>query len=705
MQILIHLLKKAKFYTFIIMRREIAEFLNTDLQYIRGVGPVLAERFCDVLGGRRVLDFLLHKPAYVRNREINESIANVDTGTTITIPLMVKSHKSPGKTPPWLRRARATRVLCVDKLGYQVAIQFFNSKYTEYWLNKLPVGQWRMVSGKIEAGKIPVINHPEFIETMDAADKIPSAQVVYPAGMGLTQKQFASVRDQIFAKLTTIISDTYDDARLVEFFDALHHVHFAKSSDDLLPNATYVAKLAYCELLAHQAAIAISRRNRTTQRNKKQKRTKTRDYLTKFWNTLPYNLTNAQQRVVNEIFQDMDGDIPMMRLVQGDVGSGKTIVALIAALKMAESGGQTALLAPTDTLAQQHFAKIRQMCENLGIVVDVLTGRDKGVARREKLISIRSGRTKIIIGTHALFSDDVEYKDLGLVIVDEQHRFGLNQREALRAKGANVDLLALSATPIPRTLSMTMYGDMDVSIINEKPAGRLPIRTTKLPISKTNELIERIKTQINNGAKVFWICPLVADENGIGVGAAVARFEMLKQIFPTAGLVHGQMPKDERDKIMAEFADDNSKMNLLVATTVIEVGIDVPRASIIVIENAEQFGLAALHQLRGRVGRGKIQSFCILLYGFNVSPDGLKRLDVLCETDDGFQIAEQDLMMRGVGELLGTRQSGWIQYHFADWRDHRDLFKLAARAACDNDVDTWTRDLMGIFNCGEHISA
>ncbi len=700
-----YLRKIGIFFNFISMRREIAEFLNTDLQYIRGVGPVLAERFCEVLGGRRVLDFLLHKPAYVRNREITESIANVDAGATITIPLMIKSHKSPGKTPPWLRRARATRVLCVDKLGYQVVIQFFNSKYTEYWLNKLPIGQWRMVSGKIEAGKIPVMNHPEFIEEIDAADKIPDAQAIYPAGMGLTQKQFMSMRDQIFAKLATIISDTYDDARLVEFFDALRHVHFAKSSDDLLPNSTYVAKLAYCELLAHQTAIAISRRNRTTQRNKKQKRIKTRDYLTKFRDTLPYNLTNAQQRVVDEIFHDMASDTPMMRLVQGDVGSGKTIVALISALRMAESGGQTALLAPTDTLAQQHFAKIRQMCENLGIVVDVLTGRDKGAARREKLISIRSGRTKIIIGTHALFSDDVEYKDLGLVIVDEQHRFGVNQREALRAKGANVDLLALSATPIPRTLSMTMYGDMDISIINEKPAGRLPIHTTKLPISRTNELIERIKMQIATGAKVFWICPLVADENGVGVGAAVARYDMLKQIFPTAGLVHGQMPKDARDKIMAEFADDNSNMNLLVATTVIEVGIDVPRASIIVIENAEQFGLAALHQLRGRVGRGKIQSFCILLYGFNVSVDGLKRLDVLCETDDGFVIAEQDLMMRGVGELLGTRQSGWIQYHFADWREHRDLFKLAARAACDNDMDAWARDLMEIFATGEHISA
>lgn len=704
MQILIHLLKKAKFYTFIIMRREIAEFLNTDLQFIKGVGPVLAERFNDVLGGRRVLDFLLHKPAYVRNREINESVANVDAGAIITVPLLVKSHKSPGKSSPWLRRARATRVLCVDKLGYRVAIQFFNSKYTEYWLGKLPVGQWRMVSGKIDAGNPPVMNHPEFIETMDAADKIPSAQAIYPSGEGLTQKIFTSVRDQIFAKLDSVISGD-DDELLVEFFDALRHVHFAKSSADLLPNSTYVAKLAYCELLAHQVAIAISRRARIQQKNQRAVRVKKYDYLDKFYDTLPYKLTNAQQRVVDEIKTDMAATVPMMRLVQGDVGSGKTIVALIAALNMAESGGQTALLAPTDTLAQQHFAKIKPMCDKLGIVVDVLTGRDKGANRREKLISLRSGRTKIVIGTHALFSTDVEYKDLGLVIVDEQHRFGVNQREALRNKGILVDLLALSATPIPRTLSMTMYGDMDVSIINEKPSGRLPIRTTKLPIARTNDLIARIKQQIADGAKVFWICPLVQDENGLGVGAAVARHEMLSQTFKNVGLVHGQMSKDARDKIMAEFADNNSSMSLLVATTVIEVGIDVPKASIIVIENAEQFGLATLHQLRGRVGRGNIQSFCILLYGMNISPDGLKRLDVLCETDDGFVIAEQDLMMRGVGELLGTRQSGWIQYHFADWHEHRDLFKLAARAAADNNVSQWTQDLMNIFNCVGNINA
>ncbi|MBR4859998.1 MAG: ATP-dependent DNA helicase RecG, partial [Alphaproteobacteria bacterium] len=289
-----------------------------------------------------------------------------------------------------------------------------------------------------------------------------------------------------------------------------------------------------------------------------------------------------------------------------------------------------------------------------------------------------------------------------LVIIDEQHRFGVAQREALRQKGNNPDLLALSATPIPRTLSMTIYGDMDVSIINEKPAGRKPIKTTKLPMLRINELVERLQTQIAAGAKVFWVCPLVEESENVDINmtAVVERHKMLTQYFPTAGLVHGQMDKKQRDAVMEKFADNDSDMSLLVATTVIEVGIDVPRASIIVIENAERFGLAALHQLRGRVGRGNTQSYCVLVFGNNLSDDGLKRLDVLCETDDGFVIAEQDLMMRGVGELMGTRQSGWIQYHFVDYREHRDLFKLAASAARDNEMDNWTRDLMYIFDRG-----
>lgn len=686
------------------MKKELFDFLNTDLQFIKGVGPVLAARFEELLGGRRVLDFLLHRPSYVRARGVSENIQEIEPGTSVTIPLLIKSHKRGGTFGRG--RRRPTQVICNDTVGNTVVIQFFNSNYLDYWLKKLPVGQWRMISGKLEkGGSRPTINHPDFIEEMQNASKIPSVQAIYPASEGLTQKIFANVRDQIFSALPDKIRGESDD-RIVEFFDALQHIHFPQSDDDLAPNATYMAKLAYCELLAHQSAIVISRKNRIDVRNHRTVRPRKYNLMEKFWATMPFQLTGAQKRTCDEIFDDMRKDIPMMRLVQGDVGSGKTIVAMAAAVNMAESGAQTALLAPTDTLAQQHFAKLKPMCDKIGIVCECLTGRDKGVTRREKLISLKSGRTKIVIGTHALFSNDVEYKDLGLVIIDEQHRFGVAQRETLRQKGNNPDLLALSATPIPRTLSMTIYGDMDVSIINEKPAGRKPIKTSKISVARITELIDRLKLQISNGAKVFWVCPLVDDsENDNVAAAAIGRHEMLGQYLPNCGLVHGQMDKKERDAVMERFADDNSDMNLLVATTVIEVGIDVPRASIIVIENAERFGLAALHQLRGRVGRGNTQSYCLLLFGHNVSEDGLKRLDILCETDDGFVIAEQDLMMRGAGVLLGTQQSGWLHYHFVNYREHRDLFKLASRAARDNDMDSWTNDLMFIFNRGVVLGA
>ncbi len=685
------------------MRCQIVDFLNSDLQFVRGVGPVLAARMCEVLGGRRVLDFLLHRPSYVRARGITENVMDANPGDVITIPLLIKSHKRGGTFGRG--RRRPTQIICNDKMNNTVVLQFFNANYLDYWLKKMPVGSWRMVSGKLEPGTRPVINHPDFIEELQNAHKIPSAQVIYPAGEGLTQKIFSNIRDGIFNALPDRLQGE-TDARILEFFDALEHVHFAKSDADLMPNATYMAKLAYCELLAHQAAIVISRKNRMDVRNRRVPRPVKYNLMEKFWESIPFEMTGAQRRTCDEIFDDMRRDVPMMRLVQGDVGSGKTIVALAAAVRMAEMGAQTAILAPTDTLAQQHFAKLKPMCDKIGIVCDILTGRDKGVARREKLISLRSGRTRIVVGTHALFSNDVEYRDLGLVIIDEQHRFGVAQREALRAKGKNPDMLALSATPIPRTLSMTVYGDMDVSIINEKPAGRKPIKTTKIPTARIMELIERIKSQIASGAKVFWVCPLVEEsENENAMGAAEERYKMLGQFFPTAGLVHGKMDKKERDTVMAKFADNDSDMRILVATTVIEVGIDVPQASIIVIENAERFGLAALHQLRGRVGRGDTQSFCVLIFGYNVSEDGLKRLDVLCETDDGFVIAEQDLIMRGVGELLGTRQSGWMRYHFVDWREHRDLFKLASNAARDNDIDSWVRDLMFIFDRGVVLGA
>lgn len=685
------------------MKTELFDFFNCDLQFIRGVGPVLAARMDEVLGGRRVLDFLLHRPSYVRARGVTENVMDANLGDVITIPLMIKSHRRGGAFGRG--RRRPTQIICNDKMNNTVVLQFFNANYLDYWLKKLPVGAWRMVSGKLERSTRPTISHPDFIEELQNAHKIPSAQVIYPAGEGLTQKIFTNIRDGIFNAMADKIKNE-PDARIVEFVDALRHVHYAMSDADLMPNATYMAKLAYCELLAHQAAIVISRQNRMDVRNRRVPRPAKYNLMERFWENIPFEMTGAQRRTCDEIFDDMQRDIPMMRLVQGDVGSGKTIVATAAAIKMAEMGAQTALLAPTDTLAQQHFVKLKPMCDKIGIVCDILTGRDKGVPRREKLISLRSGRTRVVVGTHALFSEDVEYRDLGLVIIDEQHRFGVAQREALRSKGKNPDMLALSATPIPRTLSMTVYGDMDVSIINEKPAGRKPIKTTKLPTARIMELIERIRPQIASGAKVFWVCPLVEEsENENAMGAAEERHKMLAQIFPNVGLVHGKMDKKERDKVMAEFADDNSGMSLLVATTVIEVGIDVPRASIIVIENAERFGLAALHQLRGRVGRDNTQSFCVLMFGYGVSEDGLKRLEVLCETDDGFVIAEQDLMMRGVGELLGTRQSGWMRYHFVDWREHRDLFKLASAAARDNDIDSWVRDLMFIFDRGVVLGA
>ena len=502
------------------MKKELIDFLSTDLQFIKGVGPVLASRFEDILGGRRVVDFLLHKPSYVRARGITDNVQDITPGETLTIALMIKSHKSGGRFGRG--RRRPTQVICNDKVGNTVVIQFFNSNYLDYWLKKMPVGEWRLISGKLESGGTrPTINHPDFIEELQNAHKIPSVQAIYPSGEGLTQKIFTNVRNQIFNLLADKTKGEADE-RVLEFFDALQHVHFPQSDGDLAPNNTYVAKLAYCELLAQQTAIVISRKNRIDEKNRRIPRPQKYNLMEKFLAQMPFEMTGAQQRTCDEIFTDMRKNVPMMRLVQGDVGSGKTIVAMAAAVKMAESGAQSALLAPTDTLAQQHFAKLKPMCDEIGIVCECLTGRDKGVARREKLVSLRSGRTKVIIGTHALFSDDVEYKDLGLVIIDEQHRFGVTQRETLRTKGNNVDLLALSATPIPRTLSMTIYGDMDISIINEKPAGRKPIKTTKIAQGRIIELVDRLKNQIENGAKVFWVCPLV-EESDCGINATAAQ--------------------------------------------------------------------------------------------------------------------------------------------------------------------------------------
>ncbi|MDR2268856.1 MAG: ATP-dependent DNA helicase RecG [Rickettsiales bacterium] len=671
------------------MRKELFDFLSTDLQFIKGVGPVLAARFDELLGGRRVIDFLLHIPRAVKSRPPIESVLDAQVGEIVTIPLEIRTIKK-SVASKFSKRKTPTQVFGYDKLGGQVVLQFFGTSFLDYWLEKLPVGSRRMVSGKLEAsGNRFVINHPDFIEPIETAGKIPEFQAVYPLSNGLTQRVMASVRDGIFNKEQMA-------AGKLKIIELLKRAHYPNSDDDLSPTSDTIQRLAYDELLAGQLAIALSRNKRSEIERQRGRKNKLSNYSAKLKPLISYDLTGAQLRALDEIHADMQKPRPMMRLVQGDVGSGKTIVALFAILEAADFGNQCVLLAPTDTLAKQHFDKIKPLCDKIGVICDILTGRDKGVARREKLVSLKSGRTKIAIGTHALFSDDVEYKNLGLAVIDEQHRFGVAQRTAIAAKGEFVDILALSATPIPRTLSMTIYGDMDVSIIDEKPAGRLPIITTKLPINRVAALIERIKSQMPT--KVFWVCPLVEESETSDMMNVQKRFDELKSHLKT-GLVHGQMDKSSRDKVMNEFAKGD--LEILVATSVIEVGIDVPDATIIVIENAERFGLSALHQIRGRVGRGGGQSYCILLHGFGLSENGQKRLQVLCDTDDGFQIAEQDLMMRGTGEILGTRQSGWLNYHFVDYREHRALFKFAIDRAKEmvstGAIPEEARDLMWIF--------
>ena len=705
------------------MNKELADFLNTDLQFVKGVGPVLAARLNDLLGGKRVLDFLLHKPIYVKPRGISESVLDAKSGEVLTIPVQVVSHKKGGVFRNGKRAP--TQILCRDKTGAELTVQFFGQSFLDYWLEKLPVGSWRIVSGRMDFSSRggAVISHPDFIEKPEDKHKIPEFQAIYPIGEGLTQRIMANARDSIFAKLDncpTFLGLSRESATGGgnEFFNSLRAIHYPTSNDDLLPTNENMARVAYAELFAQQVAIALTRQKRKRGiigRSMRGDGT----LREKLYKMLPFELTEAQNKAIEDIENDMASDEPMLRLVQGDVGSGKTIVALTAALNATECKMQTAFMAPTDTLAQQHYTKIKPLCDELNIVCDILTGRDKGAAQKEKLTSIRSGRTKIIIGTHALFQDAVEYKNLGLVIIDEQHRFGVAQRAALSAKGNNPplpdssgaagpDFLALSATPIPRTLSMTIYGDMDISIIAQKPVGRIPIKTSRLPVERIAALAERLRLQILAGAKVFWVCPLVTESENMDFAAAETRYEYLKDRMPdgSVGLVHGQMDKKQRDKAMTEFAGDKSKIKLLVATSVIEVGIDIPTATIMIIENAEKFGLSALHQLRGRVGRGSDQSFCILLHGDNLTEDGGKRLDVLCETEDGFVIAEQDLMMRGAGELLGARQSGWVPYYFVDYREHRDLFKLASRNALEltesdpalsTDTGKSARDLMYIF--------
>ena len=650
---------------------------------LTGVGPKIG-KLIEQLAGPSIVDLLWHLPVGMIDRRYEPKVTEAIEGSIATLTMTVDKHE------PSPRRGLPYRVRCRDETGF-LNLVFFNGR-EDYLRKMLPEGETRVVSGRVENYRDDVqITHPDHIGTLADIDGIKTVEPVYPMTAGLTPKPLGRAIGGAVS-LAPDLPEWQDAAWLKKqgwkgWQSSLEQAHTPQSEAELMPDAPARARLAYDELLANQLALLIVRRRQ----RKRPGRSISGDgsLRERLEQALPFSLTGSQRIACAEIAGDMKSDSRMLRLLQGDVGSGKTVVALLAMLTAAEQGAQAALMAPTEILARQHFATIEPLANAVGVPVVLITGRDKGKKRKELVARLKSGETPIAIGTHALFQDDIAFEDLALVVVDEQHRFGVHQRLALAGKGAAADILVMTATPIPRTLMMTAYGDLETSRLTEKPARRKPIETRAMPLSRLEDIVERLRPAVATGARVYWVCPLVEDSDVVDVAAATERHAALSQRFgDRVGLVHGRLKAAEKDSVMARFAE--GEIDILVATTVIEVGVDVPEATIMVIEQAERFGLAQLHQLRGRVGRGDNPSSCILLYGEPLGETAKARLKVMRETDDGFVIAEEDLRLRGAGEVLGTRQSGLPQFRMADIAIHADLIAAArddARLILEKDPD------------------
>ena len=664
------------------MRPALLDPLFAPLSSLPGIGPKLGELFARLLGEEsiedcRVIDLVFHFPHSIVDRRNQPGIANAPPGVIVTITGRVDRHQPP---PPG-KSNQPYRVFLHDETG-ELVLTFFRVKGN--WLEKaLPVDETVVVSGKVDwfNGR-PSMVHPDYMVRLGEADSLPLVEPVHGLTAGLTSRVLRKVVEAAVARVPHL--PEWIDEALVQrqgfpsAFDAFHRMHDPRDETDLDPQAPARRRLAYDEFLAGQISLALVR-----QRLRKvagRPVTATGALSRPVIDALPFSLTGSQQTAIAEVLKDMAGEQRMLRLLQGDVGAGKTAVALMAMLAAVESGGQAVLMAPTEILARQHFSTLSRMAAPAGLTIDVLTGRTKGRERDAILERIASGETQIVIGTHALFQDNVAYRDLVLAVVDEQHRFGVHQRLRLTAKGISPHMLVMTATPIPRTLVLAAFGDMDVSKLTEKPAGRKPIQTVVVPQERTGEIVERLRTALAEGKKAYWICPLVEESEESDLMSVEERHATLRSVFgDAAGLVHGRMSGPEKDAAMLAFK--NGETRLLVATTVVEVGVDVPDASIMVIEHAERFGLAQLHQLRGRVGRGEEASSCILLYKGPLSENGRARLSILRETEDGFRIAEEDLKLRGEGELLGTRQSGTPGFLVASLEAHGDLLEIARKDA------------------------
>jgi len=674
------------------MRPSLLDPLFAPATTLEGVGPkvgALLEKVtpADVAERElRVGDLLFVLPHSLIDRRNRPEIAFAAEGAIVTLEVTIDRHQP----PPRGNKAMPYRVFAFDETG-EIALTFFHAKGT--WLeNALPVGTRMLVSGRMEwfNGR-PSMVHPDHMVPADKAGDLPLVEPVYPLTAGLSPRVLRRILAQALTRLPVL--PEWQDAELMrrqsfaDFAGALKRLHEPADALDVALDNPARRRLAYDELLAGQLSLALVRAR--IRRLSGRPLAGDGRHVAAIRSALPYALTRSQEQAVAEIDADLARPDRMLRLLQGDVGAGKTVVALMAMARAAEAGGQAALMAPTEILARQHFATIAPLAAKAGLVARVLTGREKGRERAEILTGIADGSIHFVIGTHALFQDSVAYRNLVLAIVDEQHRFGVHQRLAITAKGDAPDMLVMTATPIPRTLVLSAFGDMDVSRLTEKPAGRRPIQTVTLPVERLSELVERIGKAVREGQKAYWICPLVEESEEVKLMSAEDRAKSLREAFgPLVGLVHGRMKAAEKDEAMRAFKAGETKV--LVATTVVEVGVDVPDATIIVIEHAERFGLAQLHQLRGRVGRGDKASTCVLLYEGPLGETAKRRLSVLRETEDGFVISEEDLKLRGEGELLGTRQSGTPGFQVARLEAHGDLLEIArsdARLMLERDPD------------------
>jgi len=658
------------------MRPEILFPLFADVSTLKGVGPRSAP-LVQKVAGPLVRDVLFLSPSGVIQRRRTTAMEAVDGEIgvfEVTIDRLIPPHK----------HGAPIKVRAIDDTGFIHLIWFAGSpRHIE---SLAPRGARRLVTGKVERFNSEVqIAHPDYIMPVEKADEIPLSEPVYPATQGLTSRQIRKLAQGALA-LASELPEWQEPnwlaaRRWVGWRAALEALHAPTNEADLTPDTPVRQRLAYDELFAHQLALARRRRARQIT---PAPRIMPGEASARLLAALPFALTRAQEQAVAEIRADLSSGEQMGRLLQGDVGSGKTAVAALALADAASNGFQAALMAPTEILARQHYDKLSPLLNQAGVRSLLLTGRDTTAERRGKLAALASGEAQVAIGTHALFQDAVQFHRLALAVIDEQHRFGVRERQRLQAKGdpalGGVHLLTMSATPIPRTLELTQYGELEVSRLMEKPPGRTPVTTAVLPLARIGEVAKRLKAAVQAGAQAYWICPLVAESEAIDLAAAEDRAGDLRKLLGTeVGLAHGQMPGAEREAVMAEFAD--GRLPVLVATTVVEVGVDVPNASIMVIEHADRFGLAQLHQLRGRVGRGAKASACILLYGGEdgaLGETAKERLETLRRTEDGFVIAEEDFRLRGGGDPLGLKQSGFPAYRFADPIRHRSLLLAAA---------------------------